>query len=110
MAIHHAAPGELIAVRPLGDDLKQEMTKTLYKSNHLELFRMVLLAGEAKPVHQVPGELTVQCIEGMVEFSFAGIDEAMRQGDLKCLVGGEPFAVKALEDSSLLFTLVLHVP
>ncbi|VTU21865.1 cupin [Variovorax sp. PBL-E5] len=108
MAIHHAVPGELIAVRPLGSGLRQETTKTLYKSERLELFRMILLAGETKPVHQVPGELTVQCIEGLIELSFAGINEAMQRGDLKCLVGGEPFALKAFEDSSLLFTLLLH--
>ena len=109
MAIHHAASGERIDVRPLRGSLKDAVTKTLYKSDSLEVFRMILRAGEAKPPHQLAGELTVQCIEGIVEFSVAGTSEVMTQGNLKCLAGGAPFSMEAREDSSLLFTLVLCV-
>ncbi|MEO7623139.1 MAG: cupin, partial [Gallionella sp.] len=69
MAIHHASSGELIDIRPLKGSLKTAVTKTLYKSNHLEVFRKILLAGEAMSRHQVAGEITVQCLEGSVDFS-----------------------------------------
>ena len=108
MAIHHAASGELIDVRPLREALLSAQTKALYKTEHLEVFRMVLLAGVRVPEHHVVGEFTVQCLEGSVEFSCAGTSELMRQGDLKCLVGGAPYALKAMEDCSILFTLLLH--
>ena len=45
MAIHHALSGELINVRPLGAAVATTRTAALYKTQHLEVFRMVLLAG-----------------------------------------------------------------
>ena len=108
MAIHHASSGELIDIRPFRDTIGSAQTKTLYKTQHLEVFRMVLLAGKSMPEHRVDGEVTVQCLEGSVEFSIAGVSELMRQGDLKCLAGGEPHALRAVEDASVLVTLLLH--
>lgn len=108
MAIHHASSGELIDVRPLKGDLKSAITKTLYKSDRLEVFRMILLAGKGIPTHRVAGEITVLCLEGHVEFTFGETIRSMRQGDLLCLAGGESHALKAVEDSSALITILLH--
>lgn len=108
MAIHHASSGELIDIRPLNCDLRSAITKTLYKSNRLEVFRMILLAGKEMPAHQVAGEITVQCLEGHIEFRFSQTSRSMREGDLICLAGGENHALKAVEDSSVLVTILLH--
>lgn len=108
MAIHHATSGELIDIRPYQGDLKTVSTRTLYKSDHLEVFRLVFLAGKGLPEHRVAGELTVQCLEGCIEMTVSGRTESMRAGDLMCLAGGVPHALKALEDSSVLITLLLH--
>jgi quercetin dioxygenase-like cupin family protein len=108
MAIYHASAGELIDVRPLENNLKNETTKTLYKSNHLQVFRMVLLAGKIMPEHQVKGEITAQCIEGSIEFTAAGSSQLMRAGDLVCLAGGMLHALKAVEDSSVIVTILLQ--
>ncbi len=108
MAIHHASSGELIDIRPLNDKLKTAATKTLFKSNHLEVSRTVLLAGEDVPPHQVAGEMTVQCLEGSVELAVAGSAQLMRVGDLICLTGSATHALKAIEDSSVLITMLLH--
>ena len=108
MAIHHALSGELIDIRPLGRALTTVRTATLYKTHHLEVFRVVLLAGKEMPEHAVVGELTVQCLEGSVEFSIGTTRDVMKPGDLKCLAGGIPHSLRALEDSSVLVTLLLH--
>jgi quercetin dioxygenase-like cupin family protein len=108
MALHHALSGELIDIRPLKGNLKNAPTKTLYKSNRLEVFRMVLLAGKTMPTHQVVGEVTVQCLEGSIELAVAGISQLMREGDLICLAGSETHGLKAVEDSSVLVTILLH--
>jgi hypothetical protein len=55
MALHHALSGELIDIRPLKSNLKNATTKTLYKSNQLEVARIVLLEGKKIPNHQVYG-------------------------------------------------------
>ena len=108
MAIRHALSGELINIRPLGGAITNTLTATLYKTQHLEVFRMVLLAGKEMPEHEVVGELTVQCLEGSVEFSIGTTRDVMRSGDLKCLAGGIPHSLRAIEDSSVLVTLLLH--
>lgn len=108
MAIHHASSGERINIRPLGSAITTTQTTALYKSQHLEVFRLVLLAGKEMPLHDVVGELTVQCLEGSLEFSIGTTHEVMRQGDLMCLAGGIPHSLKAIEDCSVLVTLLLH--
>ena len=108
MAIHHASSGELIDIRPLKNELKGAITKTLYKSNRLEVFRTILLAGKEMPTHRVVGEITVQCLEGHVEFSFEKTTRSMREGDLICLAGGVDHALKGVVDSSVLVTILLH--
>lgn len=108
MAIHHALSGELINIRPLGKSLATTRTTTLYKTQHIEVFRMVMRAGKQMAEHAVPGELTVQCLEGSVEFSIGTTRDVMRPGDLKCLAGGVPHSLVAIEDSALLVTLLLN--
>ena len=107
MAIHHALSGELIDVRPLGGKLAATTTRTLYKSEHLEVFRMILPAGKAMPAHRVAGEVTVQCLEGCIAFTADKV-QTMRAGDLVCLAGGVLHALEAIEDASVLVTVLLH--
>ncbi len=108
MALPHAASGELIDIRPLGSGLGNATTRALYKSSHLEVFRMVLPAGKNMPSHQVAGEITVQCLEGSIEFQIGNTGRLMHQGDLLCLAGGQAHSVRAVEDCSILVTILLH--
>ncbi|MEP7206482.1 MAG: cupin domain-containing protein [Casimicrobiaceae bacterium] len=108
MAIHHASSGELIDVRPLKGNLDTMISRTLFKSNHLEVSRTVLLASQEMPPHHVAGEITFQCLEGSVELAIAGTTRFMGEGDLICLAGGETYALKAIADSSVLITMLLH--
>lgn len=108
MAIYHALSGELIDIKPLGEALKERRTATLYKMQQLEVFRMILLAGKQMSEHHVVGEFTVQCLEGSVEFSIGTTRDVMRAGDLKCLAGGVPHSLVAIQDSAVLVTLLLH--
>jgi quercetin dioxygenase-like cupin family protein len=68
MAIPHAKPGHVIDIRPLGSWLKERVTSTLVKTEALEVLRLVMPAGTQIAQHQVPGEITVQCLEGQVIF------------------------------------------
>lgn len=108
MALHHAISGELIDIRPYNSNLVNEITKTLYKSEHLEVFRMILIAGKEFRPHKVTGEITVQCLEGCIEFAIEGVSEVMHAGYMKCLAGGKMHALKAVRDSSVLVTILLH--
>lgn len=105
MALHHAASGEIVDVRPLGEKLKQEIPITLVKAPHLQVFRYVLLKGNEFAEHKVPDGITIQCLEGVVEFSSHGRAQMLRAGELVYLAGDVPHALKGIEDASVLVTI-----
>ena len=108
MAISHASPGQLIDVRPLSNKLAEARTTALFKTDQLEVMRLVVLADKTVPSHQVKGEITVQCLEGELEFVAGEETHLMKAGQLIHLAGGVEHALKALKDSSLLVTIVLQ--
>ena len=107
MAIPHLKPGEIADVRPLGAALSDARTETLVKTATLEVIRLVLPAGKTLPPHKAPGEITVQCLEGKVEFSIGDSGRELTAGGLLFVEAAVPHAVHALENSSLLVTLLL---
>lgn len=106
MSIQHAAPGEVVNLL-LGDSLATTKTSTLVKTTDLELIRQVLPAGKAIPTHQAPGEIIVQCVEGRVTFTSAGKTQDLAAGQLLYLAAEQPHSVQAIENSSLLVTMLL---
>ena len=84
MAQPHVQPGEVVSVRPLGAALAETRTHALLK-----------------------GEITVQCIEGRIEFTTPAGVQTMAAGDFIHLRGGEPHALHALENASALVTICL---
>ncbi len=107
MAIPHAQPGEVIDVRPLANTLASSKTRTLIKTPHVEVIRMVLPAGKVLAEHKAPGEITVQCLEGRITFITMGQKKELRSGDLLYLPPEEVHSVEAIHDSSFLLTMVL---
>lgn len=107
MAIPHAKPGEVVDVRPLGAALAQTITRTIVKTDDLEVIWIVLPAGNELPSHQVPGEITVQCLEGMVAFRVDEVDRELTAGKMLYLEGGSKHSLRASENSSLLVTILL---
>ena len=107
MAIEHAQPGERIDIRPLGAELANARTVALFKSTQLEVIRMVLVAGKPVPAHEVPGEITIQCLEGRIEVTFEGRSQPLAAGEMLFLAGGVRHGLVGLEDSSVLVTIAL---
>ncbi len=107
MALTHTQPAEPVDIRPLGPALRTTRTSALFKSEQLELMRVVLPAGGKLPPHAVAGEITVQCIEGAAELTLDDGAVTLRAGQLLYLPGGCRHGVRALADSSLLVTIVL---
>ncbi len=108
MAIPHARPGQAVDVGPLGAELGQAKTTALFKSADLEVIRLVLPAGKSLPPHSVPGEITVQCIEGSLTITLEGQSRTLGAGQLLYLAGGVMHGVTASEDASALVTIALR--
>jgi quercetin dioxygenase-like cupin family protein len=107
MALSHAQPGQVVDVSPLGSRIAQEKTVALFKSKDLEVMRIVLKAGASLPPHKVPGEITIQCVEGMLLVSVDGTDRSLQAGQLLYLGGGVLHDLRAVQDSSALVTVAL---
>jgi len=108
MALPHAQPLDVIDVRPLGAALRTTVTTSLLKTPTLQLMRLVLPAGQGVPEHHVAGAITVLCLEGDALVTTRSRDCRLGAGQLVMLEGGEPHAVKAVTDASLLVTVLLH--
>jgi len=125
MALPHAASGDIISVRPLGPAWADARTHALFKSEQLEVMRLVLRTGEAFPAHEVPGEITLHCLEGEIEVSVwpdepaaprgagpaaTGQLQRLHAGEMLFLRGGVRHGVRAVRDASALVTIVLSAP
>src|SRR2546421_12628963 len=107
MALPHARPGQPIDIAPLGATLSQAASHAILKTRALELMRIVLPRGAALPPHSVYGELTLLCIEGAVALDAGGHSCELRQHQLVLLPARQEYAIRALEDASLLMTVQL---
>lgn len=107
MAIPHAAPGQTIDVRPLGEGLRTAVTTTLIKTAHLEVLRLMLPTGKTIPPHRAKGEITVQCLEGRVAFTCLGRTQELAAGQMLFLPVGEEHSLEGVEDASVLVTILL---
>ena len=108
MALPHAQPGQAVDLQPLGARLATSRSHALFKSHDLEVMRLVLLAGQSLPMHQVPGEITVHCLEGRLEVTTDAQAHRLHAGQLLFLPGGVPHGVRALDDTSALVTIALR--
>ena len=108
MATHHAQPGEVVDVRPLGSALADSKTTTLFKTENVEAVRIVMPAGKVISEHEAPSEIIVQCLEGKVVFTAQGKTTELGAGQLMYLASEEPHSVKCIEDASFLLTILLN--
>ncbi|NEX61358.1 cupin domain-containing protein [Noviherbaspirillum galbum] len=106
MSLHHAESGEVIDIQPLGDKLPWAESVALVRTAEFEVMRMVLQQGKAVPEHRVPGDLSMQCLEGSVEVQAGGNHLTLGEGQLVFLKGNTPYALRALDHASLLVTMV----
>ncbi|NNE00883.1 MAG: cupin domain-containing protein [Pirellulaceae bacterium] len=107
MSTQEANPGGVIDVQPLGNAFAQSKTQTLLNTQQMKLVRLVMPAGKQIPQHKAPGEITVQCIEGEIEFTAMGETTRLSAGQLLHLAAGEPHSLESQVDSSVLVTMAL---
>ncbi len=106
MALHHAKPAEVVDLRPLGPGLKEAKSATIVKSAAFEAIRLIVPAGALIPRHEVPGSITLHCLEGRIELDLEGSSLELGANEWVHLEGGAPHAVRGIEDSSVLLTIL----
>jgi len=106
MALKHAAPGEVVDLRPLGPHLSAARTHAIVRTSSFEAVRLVVHAGVEIPSHRVPGQITLQCIEGHAQLGLSSGTIDLRAGDWAYLDGNAPHSMTGIEDASLLLTIL----
>lgn len=107
MEIHHCAPGEVINLHRLNEQVPQNSTFALVKTEKMEVIRMFLPRGKKIPAHHVPGEITVQCLSGRVAFGVESRFRELQAADWLFLSSNQEHSLHALEDSVVLVTIHL---
>jgi len=108
VAQHHAQSGEIVDLRPLGTDLPNRQTTAIVKRTGFEAIRLVIPAGREIPAHEVAGDITLHCLEGRVALDLPDAGIELAAGDWVYLEGGARHHVKAIEDASLLLTILFN--
>lgn len=107
MAQPHTPSCEVVRIAPLGDALAGAVTTAILKATELEVVRLVVQAGKTLPLHQVPGEITLLCLEGEVDLETPGSHQTLAAGDFVHMAGGTPHSLTGVTDASLLLTISL---
>lgn len=102
----HAYPGRPIDLRPEGGSLATATTFPLVKEEAFEAIRMVLRKDHEMAGHQVEGPITIYCLDGRIAFTARGQTQDLRAGHWLFLLGNEPHSLRAIEDSSILLTIL----
>jgi quercetin dioxygenase-like cupin family protein len=102
----HAYPGRPIDLRPEGGSLATATTFPLVKEEAFEAIRMVLRKDHEMDGHQVEAPITIYCLDGQIAFTARGQTHDLRAGHWIFLLGNEPHSLRALEDSSILLTIL----
>lgn len=108
MAIEALKPGEIAVVGPESQVVEQRKTSVLVKTPTLRVMQIDIPAGEALKEHKAPGDITVHCIAGKVNFTVHGKAQELTAGSLLYLPAEELHAVEAIEPSVLLVTVAIQ--
>jgi quercetin dioxygenase-like cupin family protein len=80
---------------------------TVFKSDAMRIVLLGLRANAELKPHKAAGMISVQVLEGRIEFAIDGQSEVLMQGQMVALHEGIMHSVKAMEDSFFLLTMAL---
>ena len=98
--------GQIVFLHPLVPTGETSRQSTLVKTSQVELIQLIVPAGRDVPTHEAQGELIVHCLQGKFSLFALGTAYELKSGQLLHLMIDEPFSIRAIEDSSLLVTIV----
>jgi quercetin dioxygenase-like cupin family protein len=106
MALHHAEPSEVVDLLREGASGDTAGTTAIVKTEAFEAIRLVLAAGADMAQHSVKGPMTLHCLKGQMALDLEDGSRELRAGEWLYLDGGTSHAVRGLEDSVALLTIL----
>jgi quercetin dioxygenase-like cupin family protein len=86
----------------------KDRTVILLKTDSLRVIFRSFSEGASLPTHKAPGPITVQVLEGQIEFTAGTQTTPVRKGEVLALESGVPHSVKALSNSAILITVAVR--
>jgi quercetin dioxygenase-like cupin family protein len=86
----------------------KDRTVILLKTDSLRVIFRSFNEGASLPTHKAPGPITVQVLEGHIEFTAGTQTTPVRKGEVLALESGVPHSVKALSSSAILITVAVR--
>lgn len=90
-----------------GSALAHPTTHMLLHTNRRELVRVALSAGKSTFWHTTIFDTTIQCLQGCIEMNTECRRQVLEAGQSACLTSGMSHWLKAIDDSTVLFTRIL---
>ena len=106
MAIAHAVAGKAMNLFLSESELGRAKTTALIKTSNFEVIRLCVDSKQEIAPHKTKGPITVQCLQGKVNFTVGETENEMTPGDWLYLEGGQVHSLLGIEDSVLLLTIV----
>jgi len=106
MSQRRIAPGEVVNLYSLADDMPEDATLALMKTSDMEAIRMVLPKGKEITRHSVDGEVSIQCLEGKTKLELEEGNHVLTEGDWLYLSRHQPHSLHVIEDTVLLVTIL----
>jgi quercetin dioxygenase-like cupin family protein len=85
-----------------------DRTVVFLKTDSLRVIFRSLSAGAELSTHKAPGPITVQVLDGHIEFTAGTQTTPVRKGEVLALESGVPHSVKALSNSAILITVAVR--
>lgn len=108
MALKHAQFLDVIDLHASAKERGTSASNSLFKSDRFQLLQVVLPAYKSLLGHHVQGESCIQCVTGEVSVRTGGNTIYLKAGQLIALPAGQPHAMQALTDATLLVTILRH--
>lgn len=108
MALPRPDCGEVFNIHPTGEQYTEFFTRALIRSDELEVARLVLPDAAVVKRHAVPGDTTLQCIEGHIELEAGEQRVYLKENEMTYIAAGTAHTIRAMHDAVVLLTMVLH--
>lgn len=106
MALHHAVSGEIIDLFDPKQNVADDVSTALFRTDDIEVIRRVLQPGQSVPRHEIKGDMTMQCLSGKFKLTAHGKTQFVIPGQLVYVAACEPYAMEGDEESVVLMTIV----
>ncbi len=106
MALPHARPLDVIDLEPGDSPSDPGVSRSILKTDRVQLLRLVLSANQDIPEHTMPGEILVQCLSGEVDLLTRDQWSRLVAGQIVVVPAGTAYKMQAHRDSVMIMTVV----